>query len=178
MMRRLALDFRPRRRAGSWLGASILVVGVLAAVAAAEHYKALEDQRATLEASLRERARVKPLPQRAEAGASQEAVQRRQNARRAVVRALGRPWDALYGDIEAMSVDDVALLAVEPDPRRGDVRIAGEARDAQALHGYVAALENTPSLARVSLAQHETVGDGAPGSLRFVLVARWQSVRN
>jgi hypothetical protein len=178
MTRRLALDFRPRRRAGSWIGASILIVGVIAAVAAAEHYKALEDRRAALEAGLRERARAKPAGQRAEAGASRDALQRRQNARRAVVRALGRPWDALYGDIETASVDDVALLAVEPDPRRGDVRIAGEARDAQALHGYVAVLESTPSLGRVSLAQHETVGAGAPGALRFVLVARWQSVRN
>jgi len=176
MRRRLALDFRPRRRAGSWLGASILIAGVIAAVAAAEHHKALEDKRAALETGLRERTRVKPAGQRA--GASQEAEQRRQNARRAVVRALGRPWDALYDDIEATSTEDVALLVVEPDPRRGDVRISGEARDARALHGYVAALEITPSLGRVSLAQHETVGDGAANALRFVLVARWQSVRN
>ena len=60
MTRLLALDFRPRRRASSWLGALILIIGLVTAVAAAEHYRALELERDALEAGLNERTRVKP----------------------------------------------------------------------------------------------------------------------
>jgi hypothetical protein len=174
--RPLALDFRPRRRAGSWLGPIILLAGLIAAVAAAEHYRALERERDALEAGMRARTQVKPTARAGEAAAAQ--AQRRDNARRAVVRALGRPWEALLSDIEAAPAQDIALLAIEPDARRGEVRIAGEVRDAQALYRYIAELEATASLEKVGLTQHETLGEGAPaGTLRFVLIAHWQGVR-
>ena len=181
MTRLLALDFRPRRRAGSWLGAVILIAGLVTAVAAAEHYRALELERDALEAGMNERTRAKPTARGGDTAASQAAQQRRHNARRAVVRALGRPWEALFSDIESTPAEDIALLAVEPDPRRGEVRMSGEARDAQALYRYIAALESTDSLQKVGLTQHEILGEGAvagAGALRFVLIAHWQGVRN
>jgi hypothetical protein len=173
MSRALAIDFAPRRRAGSWLGACILLAGLIAAVGVGEHYRALERSREALEAQLHSSARARPAMQRAGDAATQAALERRSQARQAVVRALGRPWDRLFGDIEAAPAEDIALLAIEPDPRRAEVRIAGEARDAAALHRYVAALETTPSLDRVGLLQHEALGEGA---LRFVVIGRWQDV--
>ena len=179
MTRLLALDFRPRRHAGRWLGAVILLAGLVAAIAAAEHYRALEGRRDALEAGMRERARTPPAARSGDAAASQAAQQRRDNARRALVRALGRPWEALFSDIESAPADDIGLLAIEPDPRRGEVCMSGEARDAQALYRYIAALEATASLEKVGLTQHEILGEGAvAGALRFVLVAHWQGLRN
>ena len=174
MNRLLAIDFRPSRRAGSWLGACILLAGLIAAVAVGEHYRALERSRDALEADMRSRTRVKPAIERAGNASAPAALERRKQARQAVVRALGRPWERLFGDIEAAPVEDIALLAIEPDARRAQVRIAGEARDAAALHRYVAALETTGSLDRVGLVQHEALAEGA---LRFVLVGHWQDER-
>jgi len=178
MIRRLRVDFAPRRRAGVWLGGSILLAGLAAAVLTAEHYQALGERRDRLESVLQASTKGKPARRSAgEAPASQEAAQRRSAARRGIVRALGRPWDELFGDIEAASHEHVALLAIEPDVRRAEVRLAGEARDARALAEYMTVLERTPMLERVNLAQHETVTDGGGPVLRFVVAGTWVGAR-
>lgn len=178
MTRRLRIDFGSRARPGAWLGFALLFAGALATVIAVERYGGLEDERARLEAGLRERSRAKPSV-RGPAGATQEATQRRNEAGRSVVRALGRPWEALFRDIEGAASEGIALLALEPDPRRGEVRVAGEAREPQALYAYIDALERTASMAQVRLTQHEAVrGAGAEaGAVRFVVVGVWQGAR-
>lgn len=174
-MRALALDFRPRLRAGVWIGSCILVLGLIAAGSAILRFQWLEQRREGLEASMREKARAQPGARAAAAApASIEEAKRRSNARRAVVRALGRPWDELFADIESATHEQIALLALEPDVRRAEVRLAGEARNAEALADYVAALERTPALSAVNLTQHEMVAEGGESVLRFMLVGAWR----
>jgi Tfp pilus assembly protein PilN len=177
-MRRLAIDFVPHRGAGTWLGGAILLAGVAAAVLVAEHHQALEARRDQLELGLSAASRTKPgTGSASQAPASREEAQRRNAARRSVVRALGRPWDALFTDVESAAHAQVGLLALEPDVRRGEVRLSGEARDAQALAEYMAALEGTPALERVNLTQHEMVAEGGHPALRFILVGAWRGAR-
>ena len=177
MTRRLGIDFGPRTRSSAWWGIAILLAGLMATIAVVERHRALDEERERLEAGMRERGRSKPTAPLRSPSATQDVAQRQNNARRSVVRALGRPWEQLFTDIEAAASDRIALLALEPDPRRGEVRLAGEAREPQALYDYIAALERTGSMSRVSLTQHEAVRDSSAGAVRFVLIGVWQGVR-
>ncbi|MCC6532010.1 MAG: PilN domain-containing protein [Burkholderiales bacterium] len=178
MMRALALDFAPRRRAGAWIGWVILLAGVIAAGLTVERLESLEKRRELLEARMQQQARASGRSSTSGAAAeSPQAAERRTLARRAIVRGLGRPWDALFADIESAAHEDVALLAIEPDVRRGDVRISGEARDAPALSAYIAHLERTHALERVHLVQHERVADAGERALRFTVSGYWVAVR-
>jgi hypothetical protein len=175
--RPLRIDFGSRARTGAWWGFALLFAGALATIATVERYGSLDEERERLEAGLRERNRAKPAARAPAGTATGEATQRQNDARRSVVRALGRPWDALFRDIEAAASEGIALLALEPDPRRGEVRVAGEAREPLALYEYIAALERTESMSQVRLTQHELVRGAGAGAVRFVLVGVWQGAR-
>jgi hypothetical protein len=90
-----------------------------------------------------------------------------------VLDALDRPWIRLFDDLEAASVDGVALLALEPDAGKEHVRIAGEARDRDTLSRYLERLGRLESLRDVRLDQHELRGGTDGGALRFTVSARW-----
>ena len=48
---------------------------------------------------------------------------------RKVSQQLRRPWERLFTTLEAIPHDDVALLTLTPDARKGQVRISAEAMD-------------------------------------------------
>jgi hypothetical protein len=68
--------------------------------------------------------------------------------------------------LEAMPQDDVALLGLTPDARKGQVRISAEARNLEAMLQYHQRLEASDELSDVSLLNHEVLAAArAPGAL-------------
>lgn len=74
---------------------------------------------------------------------------------RSVITRIGLPWNDLFKALDETQIEDVQLLAVEPDPEARTVRITAEARDIPAMLTYVARLESIAYFRSVSLLQQE-----------------------
>jgi Tfp pilus assembly protein PilN len=73
-----------------------------------------------------------------------------------VARQLNTPWAALLAGLETATPDDVALVSIEPDSRRGAVRLVAEAKSLEPLLAYVQALKAVEPFADAMPLRHET----------------------
>jgi Tfp pilus assembly protein PilN len=93
---------------------------------------------------------------------------------RETVQRLSTPWDKLFGALESAADEQVALLAIEPDPRAGTVVISGDSRDYLAALTYVLNLSRAEALSHVQLARHEVKND-AQKTVAFSVSAQWSA---
>jgi hypothetical protein len=164
---RLELDFVRRRPAAPWAGA--LLLALAAAFAADLGYSHLALSRSIEKAELR----LARLPAQERAGAKPASPEEIAAARDSVER-LSMPWGELFAALESAASDKVALLAIEPDPKSGTVRISGDGKDYLAALGYVLDLSRADALARVELVRHEA----KPGAVAFTVSAAWRGGRH
>jgi len=171
---RLDLDLsptRPKVRLASW---SLLFAGALAASLAGIQFRTasgqhLRESRAleVLEASLsatRKGGAAKPSPEQV----------RSARASASIVRELQVPWGKLFGALEAVSGQDVALLSVEPSAQRHELRMVAEAKSTGAMLDFLEALR-AQSLRDVVLVSHQ-VQARTPGTpIRFQARAVWET---
>jgi hypothetical protein len=170
-MRPLDFEFARPRRAVRRAGWALLALAALFSADLGRSYLAARDDVAGLEAGLargREAAARSPAPP-AHAGSAEEIA-----AARMVIARFATPWPALFDALEAVQLDDVSLLAIEPDAATGSVLISGEARTYLALLTYVARLRDQPGLARVYVARHEVRDTEPRRPLAFSVAARWR----
>lgn len=92
---------------------------------------------------------------------------------RRITAQMNLPWDGLFAMLEAQPRQDVALLSLAPDARKGQLRIAAEARDLPAMLAFHRELEASDDLSDVSLLNHEMVAEQAEHPIRFNLLASW-----
>lgn len=180
---RLDLDFRFARSA-SWIGALLLAMAL--GFAADLGYSYLQ----VSEASAHKQARLAQLSQALSRSgdsaarlhaASRNASPEEVKAARESLRQLSMPWSRLFQALESAGgrhAQQIALLALEPDPESGSVRISGEGKDYLAVLNYVLELRRAGTLADVALVHHEVndaVAREANGSRRvaFSISASW-----
>jgi Tfp pilus assembly protein PilN len=84
------------------------------------------------------------------------------------------PWGELYRCLEENADQNVSLLAVLPNPEKGELRLSGEARDFAALRGYLERLGESGVLTDVRLLNHEVKESDAQKPVVFSLVAAWR----
>lgn len=167
MMRRLDIDFVRAGQRSRWAGPVLLAVSVAAAAHAAVSFADLRGSVREAEAKLArlspgERTRGKGKTSSEELAAAREAVQR-----------LTLPWNALFGALESASSDQVALLAIEPDPRKGTVTISGDSKDYLAALTYVLDLRRAEALSSVELVRHELKSKDPQRPVSFSISATW-----
>lgn len=175
-MRALTLDFQPRRRSGP-LGWSLLVAGVVLAVACFVAQQHLDDQASQQQGNLQHAQRELTGDSGSKAGLSPaETREQAQNLAemRKVSQQLRRPWERLFAMLEGLPRDDIALLTLTPDARKGQVRISAEARDLEAMLAFHQRLEASDELSDVSLLSHEIVANVAEHPVQFNLSATWE----
>ena len=174
MMRALRLDYHAGH-ATITVGTVLLVSGALLVTVALLEYSAL---RATVSAWEAKIAEVRKAAKRGDTGAprtarDQEAVTQEVKAAQAVLQRLSLPWDDLFGAFESVRANGVALLAVEPDPGKGTVKLTAEAKSDAEMLDYVARLQAVEMLANVTLAGHQIKQGDPLRVLRFAVVASW-----
>ncbi|MCX2888374.1 MULTISPECIES: pilus assembly protein [Pseudomonas] len=175
-MRRLNLEFQPRRSSPLAWALLILASAVVAGLVLLQH--GLQAEQVDLEASVhslelqlgRRPATAAPL----NSAASREQAERLAQMR-SVSQQLQRPWQQLFAMLEAMPQEDVALLGLTPDARKGQVRIAAEARNLEAMLQYHQRLEASAELSDVSLLNHEVLAAQPEHPVRFTLTATWET---
>jgi Tfp pilus assembly protein PilN len=170
-LRPLQLDFKQSPRHLPWLGLLLLVVGVVLGAYVANEARALQAQIDLAEARLEVLAKRGKVPLAAPADPQIMQLEIRQA--NDILRQLTLPWDALFQTLESTSEKKVALLAIQPDAAKQIVRLSGEAKNFDALLGYIARLESSRVLNHVYLTSHEVRTQDAEKPVRFSLVANW-----
>lgn len=175
-VRRLALDFQPRPR-GPLVWAPV-VAGVLVLVGVVLVQQRLGDEQAQLhrqvqQAELQLGTRTRVQPGLTPAQSREQAEQLAQM--RSVSQQLQRPWERLFAMLESLPQNDVALLTLSPDARKGQVRISAEARDLETMLAFHQRLEASAELHDVSLLNHEIQARQPEQPVQFTLSATWES---
>jgi hypothetical protein len=132
---------------------AILSTGLLATVLLMLVWSQLDARQAMLDASL-ERLR-NPAMRSLHGTTSKDAQNAEMVAVQAAMDELALPWEALLQGLEAMGLDEIRLLSIEPAPRQRKLRIMAEASRAGAMLEYVHALEQLPMLKGVVLQRQE-----------------------
>jgi Tfp pilus assembly protein PilN len=164
-MQALKLDFCRTRKAPRWVAPvlMLLALGFCGDVAVSflkERNSYLKNERAL--------AALDPRSYRPARSASAEEVA----AAKDTVQRLSMPWDKLFAALEQAASDQVALLAIQPDPKAGTVLISGDSKDYLAALTYVLNLSRSDALSRVQLARHEMKQDQGK-SVGFAVQATW-----
>src|SRR5689334_19215288 len=169
----IRLDFaRPRR---SSVAVLLLLAGVLAAVIAAMAERQAAGDLHAREARLDE---IRSMSRRArpaiegEEGDSPE-VREQIGKANAVLGQMNVPWSDLFAAVESAQDDNVALLAVQPDPRARTLLLGGQGKDLRDVLAYMGRLQQTQRLHEVVLVTHEVKVKEPGQPVEFTLSARW-----
>jgi hypothetical protein len=165
-MKALKLDFCRTRPAPRWAAPLLLAIAVVFAGDAVFAFISAETSILKSEKAL---AKVEPRSYSPGRKASAEEVA----AARDTVQRLSTPWDRLFSALESAADGQVALLAIEPDPKSGTVMISGDSKDYLAALTYVLKLSQTDTLSHVQLARHEIRSSEPQKPVSFSISAAW-----
>lgn len=84
-----------------------------------------------------------------------------------IVRQLNTPWAVILDTLEQNAPDNVALVAIEPDPRTATVRLQVEAKTLDSLLHYAGSLKGAGPFREVVLHKHETNDQDANRPVRL-----------
>lgn len=169
--RAIEFDFARSRPRLSLRGIVLLGAGLTAAAFVLSDYHDVAEQSAGLEwrlAKLRGDARP--------ASPDKGALRIEQDAA-AALHDLTTPWSVLLRELELASADSkgtVAVLGVEPDRDKGEVRIAAEARTLPIALAYVERLQQSQALRYPMLERHEVQMKDPERPVRFQIKADWR----
>ena len=162
---RLDLDFVARRRASPWVGRILLAAALTVTLDMGLQYSDLQKVLSEEKKSFARAGRPAKPVSAEEVAAARETVQR-----------LSLPWTKLFAAVESAASDQVALTAIEPDPRAGTVKISGDSKDYLAALTYVLNLSRADGLSSVQLVRHETKQNER--SVGFTISASWEGARS
>ena len=183
-MKAVHIDFAPPSLARAWYragrrGALLLAVGlvlaVLAGVLAAQmlaRQRAFDAQMAALTARSNSK-QVTAVKVALTPAATMSAPQAA--AVNAAILQLNLPWPLLRDAIGSATPATVALLSLEPDPRRRSLKITAETKDAESMIAYVALLKRQELFGDVVLLRHEINELDPNRPVRFELDAPWRT---
>jgi Tfp pilus assembly protein PilN len=91
------------------------------------------------------------------------------------IMQLNLPWRELQDAVAAATPRSVALVAMEPDPRKLVLKITAETKTSDDMVAYVAELKQQEMFSGVVLTRHEINEQDPNRPLRFQLEAVWQA---
>jgi len=189
-MKPLRIDFAARgwRRAWFRLQPGALACGalglLLCAGAAFSAYRMVGEQRArtqaqTLLAERQQRLSAAASGTGAGTKAGEKAAQAIPEAQAKAVNSailqLNLPWRDMQDAVGAATPPTVALLSLEPDPRKRLLKITAEARNSDDMIGYIELLKQQEFFTGAALARHEINELDANRPIRFQVEAQWAS---
>lgn len=174
-MQALQINFAPRRGVFPAWGVVALLLAISACGYFAHVYRSLSSELETREAQWRRT--QKALNARAEPAAIPTGEWARLQAEvktgNRVIRQISFPWDDLFHDIEASVTENVALLSVEPDPEKREIRITAEAKDFNAMLDYESRLDTISLFENAHISNHQLQLQDPQRPVRFIATAQW-----
>jgi hypothetical protein len=89
------------------------------------------------------------------------------------VEALTLPWNELLQGIEKSDMQDIALLNLDPNSKKHQIAISGEAKNLQTALSYIQKLESQPMLNKVYLQKYNIDEANLYKPVKFTLSAQW-----
>lgn len=158
----------------TWLGVALLAVGLTLVAFVWRAYQTLQTQHDAVQTQLQALQQSRQNPALTQAvDAPQINVEQLQGLKLAV-NELATPWNALFGALEKSSMNDVAILGLQPDSKKQQVVISGEAKNYPTVLAYIDALSKQPMLADVYLQKHAVNDADKDKPVRFSVFARWK----
>ncbi|CEN56291.1 conserved protein of unknown function [Candidatus Methylopumilus turicensis] len=174
-MRALHLDFASSRKP-SLLGLAMFTLGLIVLMTVWQRHTHINQQLLTLDQSilqLKERKGLKPAEPQLQAKSSADLLAKIEEAKK-LASFLMIPWGDVLNALESSALDGLALLAIEPDAKKRQLKITAEAKNKDIMFSYLEKLEASGELANVYLLKHEVVEDVDQHPIRFVAVATWK----
>ncbi len=172
-MIRIDLDFTaPGARPGpvSWL---LLVLGLLAAGVVVAAWQSADAAARAAQAHIALLDKTPAAKTGKVAKKADPALQAREKEDAQARRALALPWNRLLTTLQDGLPDDIALISLDADGRRGDFQIVADAKSHQAMLDYYRDLQGEAGFRRVTLTRHELREiDGLQG-VNFSLRGEW-----
>lgn len=174
-MRAIQLDFASSRKP-SMLGLLMFALALLALMMVWQRHTHINQALLTLDQSileLKERKGLKPAEPQLQSKSSADLLANIEEAKK-LASFLMIPWGDVLNALEASALDDLALLAIEPDAKKRQLKITAEAKNKDIMFNYLEKLEVSSELANVYLLKHEVFDDVDQHPIRFVAVASWK----
>lgn len=180
-MRKMRIDFAPPSVRRTLYGtaplawAALLAGGALCAAAAWTGYHTLAQLRDADARIARAQLARRPAVQ-ARADAPKTAIPEAQAAAvNGAIMQLNLPWRELQQSVAEATPKGIALLALEPDPRRQALKITAEAKTADEMIAYIEQLKEQEFFAAAVLARHEIMETDPNRPLRFQVEVQWRA---
>jgi Tfp pilus assembly protein PilN len=174
-MRALSLDYRRTSHFWHWVGIVILTLAFGGAVKLGSYYLLLSKEMTHLE-NLIARIEHKLHSKRIAPPTNIAQMQRlgvEVKSANDVLLKMGLPWDMLFQSMESANNDNISLLGMDPDSKKGQIKISGEAKDFDALLGYIRTLQKNNFFTEVYLQHHQVQELDPDKPIRFTLDATW-----
>jgi len=151
------------------LGVALLLAGAALGVQAAKQHAARAE---SLRAQERKQAAAVRAPERKPETVIPEAQAVAVNA---AILQLNLPWRDLQDAVAAANTPAVALLALDPDPRKQTLKITAEAKNSDDMVGYIEQLKKQEFFAGAALLRHEINDQDPNRPLRFQVEVQWRA---
>ena len=175
MMYPISLDYASNRKP-SLSGMVVLVLAVILLIGVAQFNLALQQQVLELDQSIQQLKTSRGLNKEApkpQAKSSAELVAKIEEAKK-LAAFLMIPWGNLFNALEGAALDDVAILSIEPDSKKRELKINAEAKNVKTMFSYLERLEASHDLVNIYLVKHEILEDMDQHPIRFMVMANWK----
>lgn len=160
----------------SWLGLYILVGSLLLATFVWQSEQTLQARYAALLSDIKHQAQPETVLAEAvpvtSVPASISASETKQIG--VIVNTLTTPWNALMLAIEQADMPDIALLSIEPNIKKQQILLKGEAKNLPITLRYIEQLEAQPLLHEVHLQKHQVEETDISKPVSFSVLAKWK----
>lgn len=172
MMDRINLDHSINGRSGMRMADVLLIAGAFAAIVLLVALQYTHKKSSALEDAIYHLQDPANASSGTRGAASTEKREEIAEAKQ-VMAELALPWETLFETLEALYIPDIKLIALEPAPRQGRLRLTAEASDVGIMLLYIERLSKKPIFRNVMLvSQEQTTNDGLP--VRFSVEATWK----
>lgn len=177
--RAMKIDFAPRSMRRTWfhLHPAILALAgaglLLCAGAGFGGWRLLEQQQEREHQLRHAQERVAALSTRPAEVAKVAIPEAQASFVNDAIMQLNLPWRELQDAVLAATPRSVALIAMEPDPRKRVLKITAETKNSDDMVAYIEALKEQESFSGVMLSRHEINEQDPNRPLRFQLEATW-----
>lgn len=172
----LLLDFAGPQRRHPGLALAVLGLGALLFCLALWQSGEALDQQASAEtrlSALEQQRNITRKRPSARAGLQESEINEQVRKANGVIRQLALPWDRMFDAMEKATSRDVAVLTMEPDAGRGQLRASGEAKNIKAMLLYLDTLGNSGFLRHPVLVSHQVKVDDPQRPVQFTFVTSW-----
>jgi Tfp pilus assembly protein PilN len=171
--RRIELDYVAAPSAPQWIGVSVLILALAVAGFLVLRYRDAQNQLVALDAA----SGLLNADRRPQRAVPKERLEQEAKIIDAAVRQLTLPWAQMIEAVERASSSDVVVLQLQPEAQQRTLRLTAEAKNGEAMLGYVRRLGESRALSAVYLASHQVQMEDPLRPIQFSVQASFRSPR-